>query len=337
MTKAEIQKIIDDLATVSERRNYWLVRTMGGQYYHDFVANGFIAIGYDEVPVSEIAKANTNDNTAQKIIGALIKKIYPKEQRPNYIGRQILDFTYYIKKGDIVVIPSVSSDLLSIGEVVETPIYQEQTPAKDIPEVCPFEKRKKIKWLKKDLRLDKLDANLLRLKYTRRTITSIDEDLSDFIDRLITPLFIKKDDAHLSLDIRQEQGIKAAELFETWLDLFKVAEEFGKDNNLDINKNDYEVRINVQSPGTIEFISYSVIGIVVLSTIVAAVIGAEYEANTKLFNFKIKSDGLIKQITNFLNNKTDRKFKEEITKKVKKMNITADEMVKILEQLNKKN
>lgn len=63
----------------------------------------------------------------------------------------------------------------------------------------------------------------------------------------------------------------------------------------------------------------------------------EYEANTKLFKFSLKSEGLIKQITNYLNNKTDRKFKEEMIKKVHKMNISPDEIVKILEQLNRNN
>lgn len=337
MTKTEIQQIIDDLSTVSDKRQYWLVRTMGGQYYEDFVQKGFIAIGYDQINLSDIAAANTKDNSGKQILASIVKKTFPKEPRPNYIAKQLLDFSYNLKKGDIVIIPSSSSDRVSIGQVTETPVFIEQNIASDDNKVCPFEKRKKIKWHKTHLWFDRLDPKLLHLKYTRRTVTQIDPLTAGIIDRLITPIFVKQNDAHLSLDVRQQEPIKAAEMFETWLELFQVAEDFGKEHNLEIHKNDYEAKINVQSPGTIEFISYSIIGIVTLSTIVAAIIGAEYEANTRLFKFKIKSEGLIKQITNYLNNKTDRKFKEQMIKKVQKMNISPDEIVKILEQLNKNN
>lgn len=35
---------------------------MGGQYYEDFIQNGFVAIGYDQVNLSDIAAANTKND-----------------------------------------------------------------------------------------------------------------------------------------------------------------------------------------------------------------------------------------------------------------------------------
>lgn len=334
MTNINIQSIIDSLTTISSKKNYWLVRSMGGAYYDDFVSNSFIAIGYDEIKLSDIHKANTKDDSGIKILHDIIKRQYPDEQRPNYISKQLLDFTYNIKKGDTVIIPSFSTDNISIGVVTDTPVFLVLETPED-PDKCPFQKRKKITWLKKDLPLYQLDPNLLHLKYTRRTITNIDEYTSSIIDRLITPLFIKENNAHLTFDIQQHDGIKAAELFETWLSLFNEVENFGKVEKLDIDRNEFEVRINVQSPGTIEFISYSFVGIVVLSIFVATLIGAEIDVNTRIIKFSIKSEGLIKKVTDYLNNRTDREFKEQMIKKVKKMDIKADEIVKVLEQLNK--
>ncbi len=335
MNNQDIQNVIDAITTIKDKKKYWLVRTMGGSYYTDFINNNYISIGYDEIKLFDIAKGNTKDKTGKKILSDVVSKEYNQEKRPGYIATQLLDFTYNIKKGDTVVIPSVSSDRIAIGIVSETAVFSGKPRTQDEGE-CPFEKRKKIKWIKVDLRLDKLDSNLLHLKYTRRTITEIDDYTSGFIERIVSPLFIKENDAHLSLTLEKNESIKAVDLFETWLDLFQLTEDFAKQEGVEAKKNDFDIRINVQSPGIVEFISYSFIGIVILSTFVATVIGADFEANNKIFKFQFKTDGLIKNVTNFLNEKKDRKFKETLRKKVEDMKIKPEDVAKMLEQLNKK-
>jgi len=335
MNKHEINTILEVLTKIELKKRYWLVRTMGGLYYNDFIKNNYIAISYDPIKLSDIAKGNTKDDTGKKILAGIVSKAYPKEQRPTYIATQLLDFAYNLKKGDTVIIPSHSSDYIAIGIVLENASYIGERKTEDEKE-CPFEKRKKIKWLKVNLNLEKLDSNLLHLKYTRRTITEIDEYTSGLIERIVSPLFIKNDDAHLSLTLEKDDSVKAVDLFETWLDLFQLTEDFAIEEGIEAKKSDFDIRINVQSPGVVEFISYSFMGIVILSTFVAAVIGADFEADTKLFKFKFKSDGLLKSVTNFLNEKKDRKFKESLRKKVEDMKIKPDDVAKMLEQLNKK-
>ena len=48
MNKDEIQKLINSLTVISNKRNYWFVRTQGGDFYETFLLNNYIAIGYDE-------------------------------------------------------------------------------------------------------------------------------------------------------------------------------------------------------------------------------------------------------------------------------------------------
>lgn len=332
MTKTEIDQIIDLITKVKNTRNYWFVRTQGGNYYESFLSNSYIAIGYDEINISDI-KAASSSETAKQTLSEIIKIKFPDENRPNYIGKQLIDFTYSIKKGDIVVVPSFSSELVSIGEVVETPIYLVDKKQSD--DDCPFLKRKKIKWIKSNLKFDNLESKLIKLKYSQRTVTKIEEELGTFLDRIITPLFIKENDAHLSLDVTKKEKIGAYSLFSTWTELLNLTEEFGEQETLEIKKEEFDLRINVQSPGTIEFITYSVVGIVVLSIIIVALIGAEFESKTRPIRFSIKSDGLFKKVTDFLNAKKDRLMKDELIKKVKQMEINPDEVAKILEQLNK--
>jgi predicted Mrr-cat superfamily restriction endonuclease len=331
MNKEDIDKIIKSISTVKTTRDYWFVRTQGGSYYNDFLSNGYIAIGYEEISFSDISAANKSE-TGKNILTEIIKKKFPAEARPGFISHQLIDFAYNISKGDIVIIPSNLSEYISIGEVVETPIYQAKKQLLD--EECPFLKRKKIKWLRINVPLDSLDSKLITLKYSQKTITKVNDELTTFFDRIITPLFIKENDAHLSLDIRKKEKINAYELFQTWTELLDLTEEFGKENEIEIDKKSFDIKINVQSPGTIEFITYGIAGIVVLSVLIVAIIGAEYESNTRPIRFKIKSDGLLKKMSEFLDAKQNRLIKSELIAKVKAMEINPDEVAKILEQVN---
>ena len=334
MNKQDIDRIIKSISKVKPTREYWFVRTQGGNYYKDFLKGNYIAIGYDEINLSDIRAANSNVS-GKVTLTEIIKKKFPNEGRPGFVSHQLVDFAYNISKGDIVIVPSYSSEFISIGEVVETPIFQATQQLKD--EECPFMKRKKTKWLKLDILLDNLDSEFIKLKYSQKTITKVDIEISNFIDRIISPLYIKENDAHLSLDIRKKEKINAYELFQTWTELLDLTEEFGKENDLEIDKRSFDLKIHVQSPGTIEFITYAVIGIVVLSVIVVAIIGAEYEFNTRPIRFKLKSDGLIKKVSEFLDSKQNRLLKSELIKKVKDMDIKPEEIAKILEQVSNDN
>ncbi|MFK7002190.1 hypothetical protein V3Q90_15805 [Flavobacterium oreochromis] len=331
MKEFDIKEIIDSLNVFNNQRSYWFIRTQGGDFYKTFLDNSYIAIGYDSINLSLIKNA-ANDKSGKKYLAEVIKKQFPDESKPGYIGNQLIDFSYNIKKGDIVIIPSESSSKISIGEVLETPIYELTNNLGEND--CPYLKRKKIKWLKQNLTFNHIDPKLLSIKYSQRTITRIQEEFHPYIDRIISPIYIKNDNAHLAINVERKENFPAYDVFTTWTELLDLTEEFGKDEQIEINKKDIDLKINVQSPGTIEFITYSVIGIVVLATLVTALIGAEYESNSRPFRFKFKSDGLIKKVSDFLDKKKDREFKENLTKKLKEMDIKPEELVDLLKSIN---
>ncbi|MEO2070779.1 MAG: hypothetical protein ABGW99_05510 [Zunongwangia sp.] len=333
MNQFEIDEVINSLTRINSDRKYWFVRTQAGDFYETFLENSYIAIGYDTIRLSIIKSANENKH-AKKALSEAIKKKFPEETRPGYIGNQLIDFTYRIKQGDIVVIPSSGSSHISIGEVKSTPVFEVNDPLskKD----CHFLKRKSIEWLKMHVPLKTLDSQLLRLKYTQRTVTLIPEDLTSYIDRNIVPLYVKDNNAHLALNVQKTDHLSAYNLFGAWADLLELADEFGDSEDIEINKEDFDIRINVQSPGTIEFISYSIIGLVALSVIVAAIIGAEFESNSKVLKFKFKTEGLLQRITKFLDKRQDRIMKMNLNEKLKQMDLKKDDVVQILKELNEK-
>lgn len=331
MEELDIKKIINSLSVINNKRNYWFIRTQGGDFYKTFLENSYIAIGYDSINLSLIKNA-ANDKSGKKYLAEIIKKQFPDESKPGYIGNQLIDFSYNIKKGDVIIIPSESSSKISIGEVLETPIYELKNSLGEND--CPYLKRKKIKWLKQNLTFNHIDSKLFSIKYSQRTITKIQEEFYPYIDRIISPIYIKNDNAHLAINVERKEDFPAYDVFKTWTELLDLTEEFGNEEKIVINKKDINLKINVQSPGTIEFITYSIIGIIVLATLVTALIGAEYESNSRPFRFKFKSDGVIKKVSDFLDKKIDREFKEILTTKLKGMDIKPEELIEILNSIN---
>ena len=331
MEEFDIKEIINSLSVINNKRNYWFIRTQGGNFYKTFLENSYIAIGYDSINLSLIKNA-ANDKGGKKYLAEIIKKQFPDESKPGYIGNQLIDFSYNIKKGDVIIIPSESSSKISIGEVLETPIYELKNSLDE--KDCPYLKRKKIKWLKQNLTFNHIDSKLFSIKYSQRTITKIQEEFYPYIDRIISPIYIKNDNAHLAINVERKEDFPAYDVFKTWTELLDLTEEFGNEEKILINKKDINLKINVQSPGTIEFITYSIIGIIVLATLVTALIGAEYESNSRPFRFKFKSDGVIKKVSDFLDKKIDREFKEILTAKLKGMDIKPEELIEILNSIN---
>jgi hypothetical protein len=294
------------------------------------LAGRYIAIGYNPITLFDInsAKYKTGNGFNEDKLATRIMKAYPEELRPKYIATQLIDFTYSIKRGDIVVIPSENSEFLSFGEVTQGITYNSEKN-----DNCPFVKRKRVNYIKKNVPIDSLDPHLFRLKYIQRTVTKLDEYTNGIIDKTTNTLFIKNNNAHLVLNIEQQGPIKATGMFQTWLDIFDIAEGFGKQEGIQMNKDDLDVRINLQSPGSLEFINYSIQAILLVTVVVTALIGAEFESSNKVLPIKFKSDGLIKKMTDYLNAKTDRKLKQKLIDKLGEMDIKTEDMRNMLKQI----
>ncbi|MCX8523910.1 hypothetical protein OF897_08225 [Chryseobacterium formosus] len=68
MADIDIQEIINSLTIVSNKRNYWFIRTHGGDFYETFLDNDYIAIGYDDIRLSAINNAHNNKNLLKSFL-----------------------------------------------------------------------------------------------------------------------------------------------------------------------------------------------------------------------------------------------------------------------------
>jgi len=338
MEDLTLQQILEALPQINASRNNWFVRTNGGQYYDNFINGKFIAIGYDKILLSDIKKASDTGDEGISKLGDKIREQYGEEEfRPNYVASQLIKFTYGIKKGDIVLIPSYSSAEFTFGEIMETPVYLEEIKDTETSDICPYRKRKKVKWFR-SMDRDALDPNLYRLMFSHHAISEADA-YADFIDKISNSFFIKDQKAHLILDVKTTDEIKARDLFQMGSITLDLLDEFCKDEGLPFKSDDFNIKLNLQSPGLIELSGLTMGGVVLIGIILVSIAGGGFEFKWKKdLSANIKTEGIIQKVKEFLTSRSNIQAKKAILEKhMKDLQIKEPEdLIKVLNELNKK-
>ncbi|KQC31436.1 hypothetical protein [Flagellimonas eckloniae] len=328
-----IEEILNKLPKVKDDRNYWLVRADGGKYYDSFLRGGFIAIGYNKISLKDIQKGNTKDDTGVNILKFnIMDKYKDEEKRPGHTAKQLLRFAYEVKKNDIVLIPSENSEEIAFVEVTQTAAYNDLNDSYD----CPYIKRKKIRYLKTVPR-DTLDPNLYKLMFSHHTITTANI-YDSYIDKIINSFFIKEDEAHMVLNVESEEDVKARSVFEMGGLILDVFDEFCKEEELDLDSNDFDVKLAIQSPGFIELAGNAISGILIVGIIFVCLAGGNFDLKiSEEVNLNVQTDGIIERIRQFLKSNSKIQTKKKLLKKhMKSLKIKEPtELIDVLKELDK--
>ncbi|MGM9602371.1 MAG: hypothetical protein ACI3W5_12435 [Faecousia sp.] len=304
------------IPTVHAAQRIWIVRTKGGRYYQDFSLNGFIALGWDKIPLQWITSDSLNK---QRVIDD-IKIEYPDEKRPGLIYGQLVDFIRVMASGDYVVIPSEGSNFVNIGTIGDLFEYKpkDNVPFEaDYPQ-CDYHLRRSVVWHKvasvnEDIYLSKM----LRAQQTISDITKY----ADLIYRNLHDLYFV--DGTLSLTLRKT--ISSATSLSDEIELLCAINEtvknvnsfFGEESPICIEK-----RTAMSSPGFLQLI---IEGVKDFAPIIA------FQQIFKTVGGKITSaDGkevvqglpaLLQAFSNLCNDKTERDLKRA---QIRKMNAEAE-------------
>jgi restriction system protein len=302
-------------------RKYWMVRTEGGLFFQDFSLHDYIALGWDAASDIDLIKSNAFEKLRE-----LITKNYPDEKRPGACAKQILRFTNDMKKGDIVLIPGNSSETINIGELLEDEIYLKTDFTKQDHEIptCLYAKRRKVKWYKTIQKLN-IDPYLYRLLSSHYAITNADE-YSHFIDRSLSSLYIKNNIAHLIVEVTNAETVKAVDIMNFIYNNLSCIDLYNDLTEDALSKNDVDMKINVQSPGPIEFFGpLTIISIIAFVGVVLA--GGKAQFKSEKRNVEVTTEGLVKKISDFLTQKNkDQRALLKLQAELK----TANEKLKII-------
>ncbi|MFB8427030.1 hypothetical protein ACFC4S_34370 [Priestia megaterium] len=333
---------------ISANRNYWLVRTEGGTYYDSFHLNGYIGVSWNELDYNFFNQEKyTGENptvSKEDLTAFYEQKYFNDEEKMQYylknskrISTMVNRFVFEMKKGDIVLIPSASSETIAFGEIMDDHVFFENNLPETPPQekydyaYCPFVKRRSVRWLK-DVRKDQLDSNLYTLLYSQHTINHIDDEkYGHYIDRTLDSIYIKGDKAHLVLNVQQTGDINALSFADIITGSVKIINGFRQEypdvGNIDGKK--IKIKANVQSPGPMELFG-SITEVLLLTSIVVDVFGVPIN-KFKIIGFwkKEKSDEL-KDAAKLLESKEFKEYK----KKVLPQHSTINELRENLEELN---
>lgn len=284
---------------IDDKRNYWFVRTDGGNYYDAYISGSYIGLGWNDVPLTDTNNKGTYPET-------LLKELEEKGyKQPTRVLNQINRFYYEIKKGDVVVIPSTSSLNLAFGYIADDDVYEENNITDDDIEngACPYTRRRKVNWI---INIDKarIDPHLYALFRNHQAISS-GNNYSDYIDRALHTLYIKNNIAHLTFTVEAKQNPKVLSIPTFIFGLMARTNELAKEIKLiEKDKNVEEkitTKINVQSPGVIEFLG-DIPSVLTLAVIAVALFGgkAKFESNKEKTSGEISTEGLAGAIIKIL-------------------------------------
>lgn len=299
------------IPTVLAAQRVWIVRTKGGRYYQDFSRNGYIALGWDKIPLRWIADEGRNK---QDVIDD-IKDEYPEEKRPGLIYGQLVDFVRVMASGDYVVIPSEGSNFVNIGTIGN--IYTVEPNAQQIFEDdyqrCEYHLRRSVTWHKEaSVNEDIYLSKMLRAQQTISDITKY----ADLIYRNLHDLYYI--DGTLSLTLRKSSNTATALSDEAKLlctideTVRMVCEFLGETEPVRIEK-----KAAMSSPGFLQLIVTSVSNFAEL--IAFQQIFKTVGGKIKAANGEDVAQGLpaiTQAVSNLFNDKTERDLKRAQMRKM---------------------
>lgn len=211
---------------------------------------------------SDKAIARDKENFHKTLYKSSISKHYKLSKSSiAQIASRIENFIHKMNIGDIVIVPYISSRKFLVG-VITSDTYeitieeQQKLEAKAQKEyewklrnnqtfprkhkVSISRKRRNVKWLN-EVDKSELSPKLFYTITMHQSIIDISE-LGEYIDRILSTLYIKDKKLHLSLKVSTQNPVTS----ELWEKLFKLINRNKKDDEV------AEAKIYVESPGFFE-------------------------------------------------------------------------------------
>ena len=274
MNQSEIINALKNNFKIPEiqNRNYWLIRTETGKYYNDFAINDYVAIDWNYISI-DIAKTE-KIKTIRKLIEKHEEQI--DKQQTTIILNKVNRFVNVIKENDIIIIPSENSESISIGICLQNEAYEDKNYIENYKkdndtsiDLCPFYKRRKVKWLK-NIKKANADIYLLQMLYSHHAIFNVNE-YAPFINRCVYPAYIMNNELHYTFKAGNERGLSLKE-WTSLFDFFNTSfEDYSDKFDIELDPDDIQIKANIHSPGYVEIIAIAGLSMLALGFLIFAI------------------------------------------------------------------
>ena len=346
-----LQELVDSINIISEDKQYWFLRTQSGSMYDLFLDTEIVGIEHNEIALQETLRLynvyGKNKKEFTKEYKSQLEKFYKNEiesgkitnQKIGVIASQVHRFLHEIKAGDYVLIPSANSSLISIGEIVSSEI---KTQSKEELEQSKYNYPliKEVKWIKQ-LKKHQIDPLMYKMFTNHQAISNV-SNYKEIIERTLNDMYILGDRAHTIIEVENDE-IKAKHLFGLGYELLNLVDEFCIEYNIDVDTNDIDVSVNINSPGRIDLKSLGKTSAIIAGIILFSVGGGFKKEGG---NFSLTTEGvpgLINAVSDFLDRKHEREQNAKnldirhnlILKYADSLSVkTPEDLVKIIKQFD---
>jgi restriction system protein len=315
---------------------YWFFRTDGGDLFRPFIGSASIAFGYPKITLKAL-HALPGENYFGHLKD-LVAKSYPENKTPGLAASQLIRFLSEMKPGDYVLIPSERTEDIAVGMISTGPPFEEVLKSEGV-EFQEYIKRRKVKWIGR-YRRDEFNAKVWRILITHQTIVDA-TPYAQWIDQLLFDFFKKGEQFHYVVRIAEEDNISARVLFQACLELLELGDEYAAAEKIEGNGDQVDVKINLESPGTVELIAHTaqtaqILGIIALGIICLNGGGLKLKVTRLGINLDLRTDGLIKKINDFLNSNSERALRDSLRTKIDRLKVEdSKEIIKLLDASKK--
>lgn len=325
----------ESINSIPENKKYWLIRTEGGEYFNSFTDFKFIGIGYNEISfsqISEIKKAAINFDDFRNKLKVLALEKFP-ERVPGFVANQLIRFIYEVKKGDVVLVPSEGSTFVSIGEVTDTNLMNVDDLILSRT-MCPYWKRKSVKWFKTIPKKD-MDIMLYRALKSHQALTEVTEHAT-IIERSLKDFYKIDNTTNFIVNVKKESDIPATDLLFFGRDLLILSKDFIEEYKLELDINDVDIKINLNSQGKSQFLTKKNGAVVlIIALMYVGLAGGGLTIDTGSFKLDLSTPGLIQKVIDYQNNYHDREMINNLIKNKESLEIKDNEdLMRALKQFS---
>ncbi len=312
---------------IGGQTRYWFVRTEGGSLFKAFLGSGSIAVGYSRISIADVnALPEVNPAEAARL---LVKSKYPDKKSPGFAATQILSITRNIQKGDYILIPSTGTERIAIGQVTDEQAFEEVLVSGD-HEYSDYKLRRKVSWISQYSRLD-IHPQVWRILHTHQAIVNASE-FAPWIDPLVYDLYKKNGEYYYSVRIEKQDHINGQVLFRACLGLFDATDDFSGLHGIDSDASAVDVKINLNSPGRIQFIAgkAATVGMIALLVVMLNGGAVKIKSETLKIDIDLNSPGVIRALNTYMNDSENRKMMGALTDKIHSLQISDSSQVESL-------
>ena len=317
-----ISQLIETISANAVRENhkqYWMVRTDDGANYNTFSENGIVALNLRNLSLADLRVLHQQRQDKAGCV-PLIKEMLTRlhnegrialsfdreangySMNMSRLAGQIYCMAYEMSYSDIVMIPSHGASEIQIGRIIDADRVTDERVTER------FSIARRVEWIR-TISKKRFDPCLYKALGAHQAISNV-SDYSQFIERNYRSYFTLDDKMHYVLTVNTD-SVSARKLSKYVSGILDAAKEVSDACGLNVDVDEVEFSINVNSPGKFSFISTVKASILIIA--VATAIGGgtlQYE------NLNMSTNGafstLVDGINSFLDANEERREKKAI-------------------------